>query len=177
MSKKSILKEPEMIMAISAVFISMVAVAIALFEASIVREQQKSSVWPHIEVLTTNVDGFVYHATNKGLGPATIEDVRVTLNKKPILEWNELLRLLDSKFSWNKKQSTINRRVISPEETIEFLQLDKDSYMRIISLNQDFQLSVEICYCSVYKDCWKTTGLISKPVDSCETNREYSFNH
>jgi hypothetical protein len=62
---------PEMIAAISAVVIGVCAIAVSLYETTLIRQQLKGSVWPNVEVgFSYNEAGFRYFLSNTGVGPA-----------------------------------------------------------------------------------------------------------
>ncbi|TQV88155.1 hypothetical protein [Aliikangiella coralliicola] len=174
---KEKIKEPEVIMSICAIFLSLLAVGVALFEANIARSQQKSSVWPYLEVLGSNINGTSWRVSNKGIGPAKIKDVKVTVNGAPIRSWKQWLVSLDSDFAWPFTQSTLNGRVVSPGESIGFIKLNPKAIEKLKELIKGgVQIKYQICYCSVYQDCWVTQSIDSQPVNSCKKS-ETSFQH
>lgn len=175
MSKKSILKEPEMIMAICAVFLSLVAVSVALFEANIAREQQKVSAWPYLDVTSSNLNGMTHMVINKGLGPAIIKDVRVSFRNTPVKEWGDLFNLIDEQYPWATTTSTLRNQIISPGQTFNFLKLNKDIFKEYLKTSKRHDISVSICYCSVYQDCWLAETETPVFVESCKTDKKYSF--
>ncbi len=173
---KQLRKEPELLMGVSAVFISLIAVAVALFQAQIAREQLKSSVWPYLEATTSNVEGLKLRVANKGVGPAKIQDVRIRLDGKPVPKLTEAIDAFNPDFGWNIVKSTLNHRVLAAGESIDYLQLD-EAGKNELSKHTRFQLEVEICYCSVYGDCWVSRGLSAAATERCEADERLSFRH
>ena len=82
------------------------------------------------------------------------------------------LFLLLGTSSFSFINSTVERRVISPGEKIEMVHVyDSAQAKAIDSLllwnNSPHKFALEICYCSVYNDCWATDGTTSKE-SSCQ---------
>ena len=77
--KKSFSLKPEMIIALSAVFVSVATLFVYIYQARIMEGQQHASVWPHIErqYVQTSTDGFILRVVNKGVGPAIIQSAKM----------------------------------------------------------------------------------------------------
>ena len=64
------------LLAFSAVFLSLAALVVAIFQTAILREQQRASAWPFLQVASkVDNDVFSYSLYNFGVGPARILEV------------------------------------------------------------------------------------------------------
>ena len=66
------------LLAFSAVFLSLAALVVAIFQTAILREQQRASAWPHLQLGVAMLDG-EYSMTlfNNGVGPAIVREVEI----------------------------------------------------------------------------------------------------
>ena len=66
------------LLAFSAVFLSLAALVVSIFQTAILREQQRASVWPHLQVYRATVDSnYSLKLVNNGVGPAVIRTYAV----------------------------------------------------------------------------------------------------
>jgi hypothetical protein len=73
------LSEPQTMIGISAIILSVCGLFVSFYEASIIREHQRASVWPNIEIGPSFTSGqLAFHVTNTGIGPAKVEAVNVS---------------------------------------------------------------------------------------------------
>ncbi len=162
--KGSIFRQPEMIVAMAAIVLSICGLFIALYEASIARRAERASVWPHVEVAAsvqgTSVEIFV---RNTGVGPARIRAANVSHNGTVLDGWPELLGSLDVDSSSIKRSySVINGRVLGVESAPEVIFAvdvraeggEPDGPRRLATAIFDNSVDVTLCYCSVYDECW-----------------------
>ena len=159
---------PETLIGLSAVLLSLCGLFIAVYEASLIRQSQRASVWPYVEVSgTINRDRISLRVQNTGVGPARIHAAAVTYKGETKANWADLLRsvIRDDTVSVRVKiryTSFINGRVFppdSPQETI--LRVVADSGVTtpaFITLLEDAifdeRVDVAVCFCSVYEECW-----------------------
>lgn len=158
--KKSAVKKrrlsPEMITAISAVFIGICAIGISLYETSLIRQAQKGSVWPALGGgYSYNQDGFSYLLENAGVGPAIIEYIILTVDGEPLETWDQYFDKLGARVS-NYLVTQASGRIVSPQSRIDILFIPPKENIDLIAKEQE-RVDVEICYCSVYEDCWIVT--------------------
>lgn len=170
---------------IGAVILSIIAISISVLEVSTMRTQQRAAVWPYLQINTTySADGFKVLLENKGVGPALIQDMSILIDGKPLPTSNfdniveELVGREDA-FSYDVYQVfNPNKSVVSPQEKIRLFSVP----LRNVGTNKgDFvpgirfaeqagkRLNMNICYCSIHKDCWitdiKTAGV--EDIKSC----------
>jgi hypothetical protein len=132
-----------------------------IYQARIMQSQQHASVWPYIESSHSNVDGFYLEVQNKGIGPAIIKDARIFLDSTEV----DLNGLFDELIGKNRKDmpyqtSYVMGRVMAPGESFKVFNVTDPIYAhRIDSAYGIRKVRLEICFCSIYKDCWTSKGL------------------
>jgi hypothetical protein len=165
----------EMITALSAVFIGVCAVAVSLYETTLMRQQLKGASWPHVGLgFSYNQDGFRYVMVNSGVGPARIIHAIVRVDGQPVPDWKAFFEALDFEVG-NYMTSMVSRRVMAPGSMVEILVLSpKENIDRLYALQS--RISAEVCYCSVHNDCWRQNIVDEpQPVRSCDTDVEPLF--
>ena len=154
---------PDMIAALSAVLIGICALGVSLYQAAIMREQsalmreqQRASVWPNVAVENSyDGDAFELRLVNTGVGPARIGPVLVTFDHEPIQGWTELIRRVhpaQQRISYY--HSKVGDRVI-PARDFERVFAASDSAVADSLQTHIERLGIELCYCSVYDECWR----------------------
>ena len=156
----------EMIVAVSAVIVGVCALAVSLYETSLMREEQRASVIPMLELsrsVHVNRDGtdgpntrLHLQVENVGIGPARVQDFRVHVDGEPQLTWSATMQaLLGRQANIRLGQSMINGRTIPPERMVTIFELN--SLEHAIELADSFsRLEIEACYCSIFNECWTT---------------------
>lgn len=157
----------EMITAISAMFIGVCALAVSLYEASLIREHQRASVWPNVELgYTYNQDGLSMIIANTGIGPARIRHLAVEVDGQPIEHWGEMFERFELPGE-NYLVTHVSRRVIPPNTELHMLKVNPTGPIDEL-YRQSHRLSIRTCYCSVYEECWQMEfGESSTPVVAC----------
>lgn len=170
----------EMLVGVSAVVIGVCALGVSLYETSLMREEQRAAVMPLLELsrsynLQTNEASgeesrLWLQAQNVGIGPARVEDFRVTVDGAPQPTWNAAFQELigrESPISYG--QSTINGRTIPPDRLVTMMKLN-DSELTESILAEFHRLDFEACFCSIFEECWTTSYSnfgAAMQVDSC----------
>ena len=161
---------PQTLIGLSAVLLSLCGLFIAVYEASLIRQAQRASVWPYVEVSARiQRDRISLLVQNTGVGPARIRAAAVTYKGETQANWSDLIRsvIRDDTVSVRVKiryTSLINGRVFpsdSPEETIFRVVADSGvTTPAFITLLEDaiydHRVDVAVCFCSVYEECWIT---------------------
>jgi hypothetical protein len=145
-----------------ALAVSIFALAIGAWQTRLMQSQARASVWPHLSIgytYNTNVDenGFIWSIDNNGVGPARIERIAVTLDGKPMKTWKDVLLALGFHGEMRVSTTSFSGDVIPPS-------LNRETAIAAIRINTadaaaTFKAAVprftmDICYCSVYDDCW-----------------------
>jgi len=88
--------EPETFIAVAALVVSVSAVVVGIYEASLQRHHDRAEVWPHLEIqVFTKEGGAQIDLENSGIGPALVQSVTVTVDGKPMSSWSDVLRSLN----------------------------------------------------------------------------------
>jgi hypothetical protein len=187
----------DLVMPIAALFISFVSIGIAWHHGRVMQELVhenerlvEANSLPYLEISTSNVavDGqpeLRLTVQNEGVGPARLADVLMTVNGKPVPDFNTLVDhccergLVKGAAKGSKQfrgfrsgeliQSTLRDRMIRPGESVDaFKWRVTPANQQIVDLLQeDFASNVvntSICYCSVFNDCWTRTDDDRRPV-------------
>jgi hypothetical protein len=189
-SWRAILSDPEMLLALSAVGISLCAMVLSAVqviimrdEQQIMREEQHMSVWPRLELslstelLDPEVRSFAdstvvkvkLSVQNKGVGPALVGEAQTFVDGKTGPDFYDALSQVFPNKSFKGSFARITDRTLLPGDSLHvavFYTFASEEQVRQ-SLNR---LGLQVCYCSVYKDCWQVTkarlgrGSGTKPV-------------
>jgi len=186
-------KKVEIIIGLAAMVASLVAVFIGVYAAYLDRESSRADVWPRIEIDDYFNDSlkkpsqenesigtkskYLYKFSlvieNVGTGPALIKYTNVTYKSKAIKTWQELYKVLGYK-SYIGSYNTFGDRVLATQSNISILDAEAKPAK---SLNDSSDLlDIEICYCSVFDDCW-LSSLHGKTLEvkSCPLNDKDNF--
>lgn len=173
------------VLALAGLFTGAVALYAALTESEAVRRQSAAAVWPYVQLLTWDsidpgAEEFRISMTNSGVGPARIESVRVTLERRTAVSWSEALSRLAENRSPRFGQNAVVGRVLRPGETVDLMTTtDPEIVHRLHAIVVDDAGSIEYCYCSIFDECWlaNISRQITRPesVRSCPDFRAESF--
>ncbi|NMM42653.1 hypothetical protein [Pseudoalteromonas arctica] len=172
MTKIAWYKKPEMIVALSALLISVVTTIIGIYSTMIDRSYARASVWPRVELFRSfspEKGHFSYGVMNNGTGPAVIKYAKITHNDKPVKKWSDFIvgtRLV---------QSHIGTRILPSQANISAITIKDKAYLTEI-LKMDEQIAIELCYCSIYDECWMVDRS-NQPIEiaHCEISDEQRF--
>ena len=164
-------KDAEMITALSAVFIGVVALIIGAYQAKVSSDQRAASVWPYLEVSRYSIQGEEYGFTiiNKGVGPALIKQMEVLVDGKAMKGWSTAIRaMIKEDINIQSIYSSTNKSVIAVQESRKMIDLkDKKIIKKLQAANDN--ITIKVCYCSIFKDCWIAgRGIDTYEVSSCK---------
>ena len=170
------------LMALLAVLISLGAFGVSVYETRILKEQavlmqdqQKVSVWPYVEEganfsYTINGIEMSYAIVNKGVGPARISHSSILINGDPIKNYQDVIEAY-KKFLPPETEFSISfgdlSGVLSPNEELIFLEIAGPRFPDDIQKLNEAKLTFEVCYCSIYDDCWTITEVKEEPSEGC----------
>ena len=141
--------------AIVASLVGLLALVVAGYTAYIQRQQVSAQVWPY---LIGGNSGALSKLVwiNKGVGPAIVRSVEVTVGGKPQRDWNAVRDALGlASFHYN--QSFLSGNVLSPGETVEWIRFDGgDDYGNFMHSADRAGMEIAVCYCSTLGECWQT---------------------
>ena len=180
-----------LIIAIGVLLASIGTLIVSTRQASIMNEQteiqleqSKSSAWPSLGIeMTRNIqkDGlqdYFFTISNRGTGPAIVEQTSISYEGKLVASWEELYNLMNVPDSIKRHEINILlNRVIKPNEDFMLINwAGNRPLMNHIYPNSD-KISITICFKSVFGDYWqvKRDGMknnfeenITKQTGSCE---------
>lgn len=101
---------------------------------------------------------------NKGIGPAIIRHVIVTVDGQPVPNWQEALQKLAGPAHYKFSESTMSGHVLKAGEAMDILvphdsdsselRFEKGGELWATLNKARSRVGVEICYCSTLGDCW-----------------------
>lgn len=160
------------IMSTSALFISVISLIALLYQSYLAREenkliqmQQSASVLPHLNQWYSNYNNtFKFVVGNKGVGPAFIDDVEITLDSTH--KFNNTKDFFDYIFKNNKALDTIPYTystlikgfVLPANEQIDILEIKNPKH---IQLTRDELNKININYKIVYKDVYGSEWVLT----------------
>lgn len=156
---------PQALIALAALILSVCGLFIAIYEASLIRRSQRAAAWPHVRIGASIEKGDIsLWVRNVGVGPARIRSAAITHNGEVQADWNGLLESLlgENSERVSGSFSLINGVVLgagSDGETIFSLAAahqtpDSRAIPQLGRGLTDGSVDIEVCYCSVYEDCW-----------------------
>ncbi|TVQ83230.1 MAG: hypothetical protein EA393_15720 [Bacteroidetes bacterium] len=159
--KKQLIK-PEMLIAAFAILISISTLFVYIYQSNLMKQQQKMSVWPYLNYVPSwGQDYFIVNLTNKGIGPAIIENVAITFDGKEIEGIEGIMKLVPDSIRGSYSFSTIPPGlVIMAGEALTLLDAKEPRAVAYIMENiLTDKLYMAVCYSSVYGDSWVSYGL------------------
>lgn len=159
---------PQVLVGLSALLLSVCGLFISIYEMSLIRQAQRASVWPHVEVaVSIRQEGIKLWVQNTGVGPARIQAAAITYKGETQADWQDLILSLvgEEAASVSTYQSMINGRVLPSSSSREkIFGLTKDSGAverevigRLRRAILEGLVDVTVCYCSVFDECWTSS--------------------
>jgi hypothetical protein len=143
--------------ALAALVVSLSAVVVGIYEASLQRAHDRAEVWPHVEVgtFTTPTNATVY-LENTGVGPAVINSIIVTVDGKPRRDWPEVVTVLfgdaaPARFG----HETVRDHSLRAGDKVVLLDLPAGVPG---FWDQVGRVGVTVCYASVFGEHWELAG-------------------
>ncbi|TDR48477.1 hypothetical protein DFR29_10197 [Tahibacter aquaticus] len=164
--------------ALIATLVGLLALCVSAYTAMLQQQQVRAQVWPRLQLMSSGSLQEVL-VMNKGVGPAVIESVRVTVDGVPQRDWKMLEQTLGVTPA-EYVQSTVNGTVISGGERYVMANFpDRLVWERIRPKLR--QLQRRFCYCSTLDECWvvETTQAGANEYQSaarCERSATDEFN-
>lgn len=157
------------IISITALLMSMMALFVSIYEANILKAQQKimvsqerTAVWPYVDGYThyeyADQITVAYQLENKGIGPSRIRNMQLTVNGQEVSNYSELKQALQDYFpdtvKLNPSFLSFDNQILTPNETVETLAIEISRFPGDIEKVRALPISYTVCYCSIYNDCW-----------------------
>ena len=137
--------------------ISVIALIVSLYEANILKDQQRALVWPYFGVGSNfSGKGFSFVASNNGTGPALIKSMEVIYEDSVYPSFEDILDKIkpDRVIGYDRLRfSNLNNTVVKPGEERAIFNMPWDDETReMASFLMNTRIKVQ--YCSVLGDCW-----------------------
>ena len=150
-------REPETFIAVAALVVSVSAVVVGLYEASLQRRHDRAEVWPHLEISTfTTLQGVALRLDNTGIGPALVKSITVTVDGKSQHSWDEPLTTLYGHEPPPHSDLTVTEHALRAGDQLTVVGIGtKDlppNFWKWIG-----RVSVSICYTSVFGEAWRVS--------------------
>lgn len=151
--------------------IGLLALLVSGYTAYIQRQQVRAQVWPYATIAYQDQDNRL-SIFNKGVGPATLRTVRVTVDGKPHRNWASALTALGLS-GVEYGHSTVSETVLSPGESLAVLIFKDPSVYSRFRQAMNARGRMDFCYCSTLEECWAFEDRpapvkpVTKPVSEC----------
>ncbi len=147
------------LISVAALTLSILALMVSVLEVSAIREDQRVQVWPYMAIASSfGPNGYALEAINKGIGPARVRTMEVLFDGEPVDNIDELIVETvgeEDAFSYDLyRTSNIAQSVMSADEKATLFAVPWDDRTRRLSSVWHGRISVRVCYCSVYDECW-----------------------
>lgn len=183
---ESLVSITAMLTAVVAVVIGVLQTNVMTSEMEMARKYQKLSVKPALWITQSLLEGssgfkFAYHFTNNGLGPAIIQSFSLKYQNQSMTNWQQLLIAISknhhSDINYAQSEFASLRKALPKGYILpagnQFIPLSisvaPDAAKLLSQAKSD--ITIELCYCSMYQDCWFNQGFGSEPQDipACES--------
>ncbi len=178
-------------MAISAFAISIISLFVAIHHGNTMKEMAEANarmveatVWPYVEYTSGNVGPngtrtISMSLTNQGVGPARIEKFQILYQGRALKSTGDLMNACcvrdkkDLEILSDPKAGTVSQQIegrILPAHSGDFLflgltRVEKNAEIWDRLDKARFEMHFDICFCSVFDECWistKTGGKATK---------------
>lgn len=169
-------KRPDMIIALSALLVSLVTAAATIHSAMTNRQYARASLWPNLIVgMSYNETGFSYLAINRGTGPAKLEYMQVTVDGKPIKNWQQLSAHLPGVVQNIEQSQLVGGTITANQVLAGYVLKNPDNAKAMFELAS--KVEINTCYCSVYDDCWMYSEKTNhaEPIAQCPVDAPDAF--
>ena len=177
----------DLIVPVAALFVSLVSILIAYHHGQVMKQLvhqnerlvQANSL-PHLSLERTftrsgdNTTEVRHTIGNSGVGPGEVRSAKLTLDGRPFDDVETLLRHCCAAIQ-PATSGTLTGRMISPQTSFDYLILratpeNQAEVNRFADLTLRDRIMVEICYCSVFDECWTLRSVSEerpRRVNSC----------
>lgn len=172
---------PELLLSISATFLSLAALVVSIFQTKIAREQQQASVWPHLQTNYTKInDEFAFSVVNNGVGPAIIKSVRIEYKGKRYKDFRQLVdEQIQQLIRKNRTETDITVKsmygsvalgdVIKNDGELRFGRVSNNEPLAqaLLEIIQSPLYRIIVVYSDVYGNCWQLDRDAVTPLSKC----------
>ncbi|MEL6918260.1 MAG: hypothetical protein AAFO99_11085 [Bacteroidota bacterium] len=169
------------IIASTALFISICTLIVLVQEVRIMRVQQKASMYPYLTIgKVYNSKGFGITLKNSGNGLAKINSYQIYNDSVYFKDWFDILQVLapESKkidYSIISTEGNIRDEMVTPDEEVNLIFLEWTDETRILERRIN-SLRIKICYSSLLDDHWQVNQSAPQEMDdACILEIEKEF--
>lgn len=137
--------------AIMAVMIGALALGVSWYTASLQNKQVKAQTWPYLQIWNST-SARTYSISNRGVGPAQIRDVKLTVDGGEVASFGEAFEKLLGRKLTCSQQSYFSRRVLAANEDVTVIQFCTPEDFAVFA-NAGNRLLRQVCYCSLLDEC------------------------
>ncbi|HSX60141.1 MAG TPA: hypothetical protein VLF18_08085 [Tahibacter sp.] len=164
--------------AIVATLVGLLALGVSAYTALLQRQQVRAQVWPRLLLMSSETQQEML-VINKGVGPAVIRSLRVSVGGVAQRDWAMLAKTLGLKPD-DYVQSTVNNVVISGGERYVMAQFPQPEVWARVGTAVK-RIERRLCYCSTLEECWVVDTAPGREdgyreVDRCERVEAEEFN-
>lgn len=171
------------VLSMFAMAVSIIALLVSFYEAKLLNKQydlmssqQKASVWPHLitNLSTIGTDQMVvsYSLENKGIGPAKISKSELKINDQVMINYDDIIRQFKAVIPVDINPELgiklIDDVVVSAGEKVVMLECTLPRFKDDRKILHNLNINYNICYCSIYDDCWQVKDSDAKPIEGCD---------
>lgn len=173
MAKSKFLRA-DLIMALLAVIIGLCTMFVYIYQASIMSKQMHMTAWPYLETnFSSTNSSFTVNVLNKGIGPAIIKKAYIIVDDVPYEDTKPNVDSISYRITGLKNilngYTNLQGRVMAANDVVQFIEVTDSTKLNIFLMAmRKHKVRIEICYCSVFNECWKATGGNVEPCKSCE---------
>jgi hypothetical protein len=161
---------------VAALFVSFVSILIAWHHGKVMKElvhqnerlvQANSLPWLELSGRNASPEGgryVAFTAANRGVGPAEIRSMEVTVDGRPVSNLSELLKACCTARDYSGlTTSTLLGRMLRPGEEVNYISLKPtaatiEAATQLDEARQKNRIAATLCYCSVFDECWTATS-------------------
>lgn len=169
----------QMITALAAVVLGLCALGISLVEINVMRSEQRAEVWPYLQIQTRyNQEGFAIEIENRGTGPARIQSAIMRIDNEVVRDWPVIItKVLGEGHGVDYsvyRTGRLQKQVFSSGAEQNLFSVPWTDETRRLVKGLD-ALTYEVCYCSIFDDCWEMTQDDLPELGKCSTNEGQQF--
>jgi hypothetical protein len=170
--------------ALASGFVGTVALLSSMYNVYLQRQQVRAAVWPRLDGREEyGENDYKLFVTNRGVGSAIIQRVRLSLDGRPARSWGDFLNLMPKDLRsqvptgaslqvWNT-HSLIG--TLNPGAENQFVEVNDATTLLFMEAGK--RMRFEICYCSSLDDCWSWSSDFAGadetvPVHDCHPDPE-----
>lgn len=173
---------PQDLIGLVAVIVATCAALAAIFQTQLMARHQAVSVWPYLQMFagfasgdqqTDEIKPFSFNITNKGVGPAIVESINLRRKGEPMSNWRVVFDAVAAEHGLDPTavQRGISEANMDPGEVVQageirtVIESGNSDLAALLAreIYVDQTIEVDVCYCSLYKECWRLVFPSSRP--------------